>query len=246
MDALVLEPGRPPRTASLARSAGVADDVERLAALLGLEGSVDWRVVGIASELPEVRAELERRYPRPGTVTATTLERSVHRLGRRPRAPFAHHARRAFFPRSVRIPIALLALAAMAYAALVRSVDRDAAYASLLSRTVLEEQARAGEAAALQREVDGLRAGLAALRADRPPDPGQVLADLAAVLGPETRLESFSLEGGIFQLEAVGSDPLRLMERFASNGAFADVRLLQIVPRNDGVRELFRVTGRAR
>ena len=146
----------------------------------------------------------------------------------------------------MRIPIAILALAALSYLVLKRSVDRDAAYASLLGRTVLERQVRAGELAALQREVDGLQAGLSALQADRPPDPGQVLAELVAVLGAGTRLESFSLENGFFQLEAVGNNPLQLMERFASHGAFEEVRLLQIIPQKDGARELFRVTGRAR
>jgi len=111
---------------------------------------------------------------------------------------------------------------------------------------VQERQVRAGELAALQREVDSLQAELSALQADRPPDPGQVLAELVAVLGAGTRLESFSLENGFFQLEAVGNNPLQLMERFASHGAFEEVRLLQIIPQKDGARELFRVTGRAR
>ena len=246
IDALVLEPGKPPRPVMLPRAADVTADLDRLERALAIEGPVDWRVVCIETEVAPLSAALLRGRARPGSVAVTSLERAVRRLGRRPPVPFARRAHRTGMPRRVRVPVALLVLATLSYFVLKRSVDRDAAYASLLSRTILEEQRGAGTVAALQREVDGLRADLAALRANRPPDPGQVLADLAAVLGPGTRVESFSLENGVFQLEAVGSDPLRLMERFASHGAFAEVRLLQIVPRKDGAGELFRVTGRTR
>jgi len=246
IDALVLEPDKPPRTVTLPRTAGVAGDLERFEDLLAVTQAIDWRVVCIEGEVAALRKTLESRRPPSGSVTVAALEASVQRLGRRLPVPFVRRSRPAGVPRRVRIPIAILALAALSYLVLKRSVDQDAAYASLLSRTVQERQVRAGELAALQREVDGLQAGLSALQADRPPDPGQVLAELVAVLGAGTRLESFSLENGFFQLEAVGNNPLQLMERFASHGAFEEVRLLQIIPQKDGARELFRVTGRAR
>jgi hypothetical protein len=249
VDALVLQPGKPPRSVTLPRTGGVAGDLGLLEKLLAIEGPVDWRVVCIERDAAALQKALESRRARSepnGSVSVVALERSLRRFGRRPPALFARRARPAGIPRRVRVPIAILALAALSFLVVKRSVDRDVAYASLLGRAVQEQQARAGEIAALQREVDDLQAGLAALRADRPPDPGQVLTDLAAVLGTGTRLESFSMENGFFQLEAVGANPLQLMERFASSGAFEEVRLLQIVPQKGGARELFRVTGRAR
>lgn len=246
IDALVLEPGMPPRSVALPRTGSVAADVDRLESLLAVAGTVEWRAVCIEPELAALRRTLERRTHGPGPVTVVPLERAVRRLGRRAPAPFTRRARPAGIPRRVRVPIALLAVAALSYLALKRSVDRDASYATLLRHTVLEQQARAEKLTVLQREIDELQTDLAAMRIDRPPDPGQVLAELAVVLGTGTRLESFSLENGFFQLEAVGSNPLELMERLTSHGAFEDVRLLQIVPLKGSAQELFRVTGRAR
>jgi len=246
IDALVLEPGTPPRSVALPRAGSVAADLDRLESLLEVAGAVEWRIVAIEPELATLRRTLERRARGPGPVTVVPLERAVRRLGHRAPAPFTRRARPAGIPRRVRVPIALLAAAALSFLALKRSVDRDAAYASLLHRSVVERQARAETLAVLQREIDALRADLDALRTNRPPDPGRVLGELALVLGTGARLESFSLENGLFQLEAVGSNPLELMERFASSESFDDVRLLQIVPEKDGVRELFRLTGRVR
>ena len=54
------------------------------------------------------------------------------------------------------------------------------------------------------------------------------------MLGPGTRINSFVLDRGTFQLEAVGPDPLRLMEVFKSRGeSFENVKLIQIVPLKD-------------
>lgn len=247
IEALVLPPSGPPRSHLLPRTGEAAADLERLEALLP-EGSatVDWRAVAAGSELGELQLALARPRSRPDSVTVVPLEQALRRLGRRPPSLFTGRRRRIVIPRRVRVPVAALLLAAFSYLALARSVSRDEAYASLLRRTVLETQVRVEESQTLQRDIDGLREELASLRAAKPVDPGQVLAELVTLLGPGTRLQSFSLENGSFQLEAVGNDPLRLMDRFTSHEAFDDVRLLQIVPQKGSAQELFRVTGRVR
>ena len=172
-EALVFPPSGPPRSHLLPRAGDAAADLERLEALLP-EGSaaVDWRAVAAESELGELRLALARPRSRPGSVTVIPLGQALRRLDRRPPSLFTEHARRPGIPRRIRVPVALLLLAALSYLALARSVARDEVYASLLRRTVLEAQLRAGQAQALQRGIDGLRKELALLQAARPVDPG--------------------------------------------------------------------------
>jgi hypothetical protein len=107
-------------------------------------------------------------------------------------------------------------------------------------------QGRSTQVLALEQEIEALQVRSAALEGKRPPYPYRVLSELAAVLGPGTRINSFLLERGTFQLEAVGTNPLQLMEVFKSRGeVFQNVRLVQIVPLKNTDRELFRITGYA-
>ena len=230
----------------LARAGGVQEDFGRLASELSASTPVDWRAAAVGTEVAALRETLALLPHGSTTAVVTPLERLLGRQGRRPRSLFTAHPRPVVIPRRVRVALGLSALALLSWLALKIWADREIAYAALLGRAVREQQARAEVSQGLRRELESLEAEVALLGTARPPDPGRVLSALAEVLGPGTRLLSFSLENGAFQVEAEGTNPLQLMERFSSSTTFTDVRLLQIVPLAGTSEELFRVTGRVR
>jgi hypothetical protein len=149
-------------------------------------------------------------------------------------------------PRGLRLELAAALILLLLFLGAKRSADRDAAHLRSLRQSMQAAQGRSTQVLALEQEIEALKARSAALEGKRPADPYQVLSELVSVLGPGTRINSFLLERGTFQLEAVGTNPLRLMEVFKSRGeVFQNVRLIQIVPLKNADRELFRITGYA-
>jgi hypothetical protein len=142
----------------------------------------------------------------------------------------------------------LLAIAVLLLAWLVgnKLTDRQEGTLRGLLREAAALERRSAAAAALQVEVDRLLDQVETLRAKRPVDPYRLLTELQAVLGPEARLQSFLLERRFFQFEAVGANPLRLMDAFGGSVYFGETRLLQTVPLSGSQREAFKITGSVR
>jgi hypothetical protein len=197
-------------------------------------------------EQEALRVLLASRQSESSTLKVQSWTQALRRIARGPEPLFA--ARKAPFPvpRSLRLELGAALVLLLAFLALKRSVDHDASQLSSLRREMQAVQGLSTQALALAQEIEELKAQSAQLARKRPADPYRVLSELQAVLGPGTRINSFVLDRGSFQMEAVGSDPLRLMEVFKSRGeSFENVKLIQIVPLKDSSRELFRITGYA-
>ncbi len=126
---------------------------------------------------------------------------------------------------------------------LARSVDRDELALRELRAKVELAEGRTTRAVALERELGAARDELDALRARRPVDPYLVLSELETILSPGSIVSDFTLENGVFRLEAIGPDPLGLMEAFHDKGMFEKVKLIQIVPQKDSGDERYTLTG---
>ncbi len=135
---------------------------------------------------------------------------------------------------SIAVLCALLFIKAVSHAESgVRKLK--AVYSSLESRnrTVLT----------LQNEVDGINAELARLQAEKPQDVYAFLSELSVVLGGEARIKSMTFQGESFQVEAIGGNPLKLMEGFKDHPSFRNVRLSQVVPDAVSGKERFSFSG---
>ena len=75
-------------------------------------------------------------------------------------------------------------------------------------------------------------------------DTYSILSELEPILTKDTTIQSFILEKNFFQIEAIGRNPLGLMERFKGKEVFTNVKLLQIVPLKNSDKELFKISGR--
>ena len=95
----------------------------------------------------------------------------------------------------------------------------------------------------LQKEVDDLNAELERLQAEKPQDLYAFLSELSAILGGETRIRRLTFQGDAFQIEAIGANPLKLMEGFKDRPSFRNVRLAQVVPDAASGRERFSFSG---
>jgi len=247
LEALVLRGAEPPRSYAGKRGAGAAAELGQLLSL----AAVDLKAADCLLVCPEQEQEALRKLvaplqSEPGTLTVQSWTQVLRRNARGPEPLFA--GRKASFPvpRSLRLELGAALILLLSFLALKRSVDRDAPQLASLRREMQMVQGRSTQVLALEQEIEELKARSAAPGRVRPADPYRVLSELQAVLGPGTRINSFVLDRGTFQLEAVGHDPLRLMEVFKSQGeSFENVKLIQIVPLKDSSRELFRITGYA-
>ncbi len=247
LEALVLSKGEPPRT--LVHKLG-ADPAADLAQVLGLAADdltdTDCLLICPAQEQAELRKLLAGRLTESATLTTMSTIDALGRLARGPEPLFAPPKARFPVPRSLRLELASALVLLLLFLAFKRGADQDAARLASLRQSLQAAQGRSTQALALEAEIEALKARSAAMQGRRPADPYRVLAELASVLGAGTRINSFVLQRGTFQLEAVGADPLRLMEVFKGRGeVFRDVKLIQIVPLQNADRELFRITGYA-
>ena len=118
----------------------------------------------------------------------------------------------------------------------------EAAYAEAketLSRLEMQSRAVLG----LQKDVETLSARLAGMQAHRPLDVWLFLSELSRVLGGDARIRSLEVKGDAFRVEALGSNPLRLMETFRGNPFFSDLELSQVVPDARTGKERFSFSG---
>jgi hypothetical protein len=100
-----------------------------------------------------------------------------------------------------------------------------------------------GRTLAIQKEVDDLSSELSKLQAEKPQDLYLFLSELSSVLGGEAQIRSMTFQGDGFQIEAVGSNPLKLMEGFRNRPSFDNVKLSQVVPDARTGKERFSFSG---
>jgi hypothetical protein len=246
-ETLVLRQGEPPRSFARRRGAGPEAELDQLLSLAAVElSNTECLLVCAGEERGAIQAAVAARLAQPDELTVLLTSLALRRGARGPEPLFA--ARRARFPvpRGLRLELGAALVLLLLFLAAKRGADRESSQLDSLRRQMQAAQGRTSQVVALEQEVRSLEARAEKLRRARPADPYRVLSELQAVLGAGTRINSFILERGAFQLEAVGPDPLRLMEVFKSRGlAFENVKLIQIVPLKDSSRELFRITGYA-
>jgi len=247
LEALVLREGEPPRSFTAKRGAGPASELDQLLSRAAVDlANADCLLVCAEREQEQLRELVAARLPEPGALTVLSTTQALGRSARGPAPLFAGPRARFPVPRGLRLELGAALVLLLLFLALKRGADRDVSQLDSLRREMQAAQGRSSQVLALAQEVESLQKRSAALGRTRPPDPYRVLSGLQAVLGKGTRINSFILERGTFQLEAVGSDPLRLMEVFKSGSEdFENVKLIQIVPTKDSGRELFRITGYA-
>jgi hypothetical protein len=144
---------------------------------------------------------------------------------------------------SIRIAALTLLVAVLGVLVLYKNVWLAEAHLSRLKRTRATLQEQSERAIAVQAAVDSLRAETAKLNAEKPQDIYLLLSSLALVLGSDVRVRSLQVHDDSFQVDAVGANPLRLMEKFREYPLFETVKLSQVIPDQQLGRERFSFSG---
>ena len=131
-------------------------------------------------------------------------------------------------------------LAAMIFVKVTASLESRYEQLKKLDST-LEAQSR--KVVGMETQVDALSQELAGLKERQPLDVYLLFSELSSVLGSGTRIRTITLRGDSFQIEAVGTNPLKLMEDFRSHPSFSDVKLSQVIPDAASGRERFSFSG---
>jgi hypothetical protein len=135
---------------------------------------------------------------------------------------------------------AVLLLGVLTFFKYVGSVE---AYDSRLRARAASLQAGNSRVLEVQGQIDGLTATAARLDAQQPRDLYLFLSELSAVLGDNARIRSLTVRDDAFQVDAAGTNSLKLMEGFTSRSSFAGMKLAQVVPDPRTGRELFSFSG---
>jgi hypothetical protein len=106
-----------------------------------------------------------------------------------------------------------------------------------------ELESQSGRRIALERAIDELSVTYSRLETKRPKDVYRLLSELARVLRDGVQIRGLVVRGDGFQVEAAGSNPLRVMEGFHGNASFTGVKLSQVVPDAGSGPERFSFTG---
>ncbi len=189
-------------------------------------------VESIKSRIPEADA------PRTRYVTFNQLtERGA------PALFTAKKQRRALLSPAARLGIlgaAVVLLTAVLFIKLITSAE--AKYTQLVQlHASLEAENR--RIVSIQGEVKSMSDQLAALQARESPNAYHFLSEIAAVFGSAARVRSFTLSAASFQVDAVGTGPLKLMEGFKNHPLFTDVKLAQVTPDAATGTERFSISG---
>jgi hypothetical protein len=124
-----------------------------------------------------------------------------------------------------------------------KGIDRQEAYRNQLRQVYAEYEQSTKRIVAIENQLESLIGRRERLVSRIPIQPYTVLSELWEVLGSNTSIQSFTLKNEIFEVEAIGSDPLEKMKQFGDKDHFQDVKLMQIIPLAESDRELFRIRG---
>jgi hypothetical protein len=178
----------------------------------------------------------------PEGVRALPLEKLLQRF-RKGEGLFETNARVPKTSALLRLAGLSLAIALLCILVFVKYTNTVEARADELHALTLSLEKSGQNVLTLQREIEDLEAERDRLVERTPRDAYALLSELSRVLGDNARVRSISLQDDAFQVDALGTNPLSLMERFKEHPGFKNIKLAQVVPDARSGRERFSFSG---
>ncbi len=144
---------------------------------------------------------------------------------------------------AARIAGLALIVAVLAVSVFFKRVWMEENRAAILVKTYSTLEKQSSRTIVLQKQVEGLRSELARLDSAEPQDLYLFLSELTRALGDDVQIRSLQVQGDSFQIEAAGSNPLKVMEGFRDSARFDAVKLSQVVPDVRSGKERFSFSG---
>jgi hypothetical protein len=146
-------------------------------------------------------------------------------------------------PAVLRLSALAAAVVVFCILVLLKYVGSVEAHADALHALTLTLEKSGQNVLALQKEIDGLKVERDRLNARTPRDVYLLLSELSVVLGDHARIQSISIQDDNFQVDALGTNALSLMDGFKARPGFKNMRLAQVVPDPQSGRERFSFSG---
>ena len=156
---------------------------------------------------------------------------------------FPPKRRRALLPWRGRIALLTAAVIVLSLLVFYRYVRQVEDYGSRSSARAAGLERSNQDALAIQRDLETLRAEKARLDARIPRDLYLLLSELSTGLGDAARIQGLTVRDDGFQVDAVGTNPLALMEGLKARPDFSDLLLSQVVPDPASGKERFSISG---
>jgi cell division protein FtsB len=178
------------------------------------------------------------------SVEVFPIQDALNRINRKTNYLFAEKKKKRLINQKLRIQLLCIIVLFIFALLFKKTVDWQQRYLIDLETSIGSLAKQTTEVVSLQNEIEAMEEELNSLKEKIPMDVYFILSELEPVLTKDTRVQSFILEKNFFQLEAIGRNPLGLMERFKEKKVFTNVKLLQIVPLKNSDKELFKISGR--
>lgn len=156
---------------------------------------------------------------------------------------FSEKKERPFISQKILIPSLGFLCFLLAGAALHKNLLMKKSLYAELSLQLQQLERKKAHDTSLKNEMNALEDELQALGKKIPCNIYLLLAELYAIVGPDTRVTRFSVEKNMFQIEGVSPSPLHIMARFEDSDAFDGVQLSQIIPLENSGEKRFKVQG---
>lgn len=245
IEALVFPENEAPTSFVLKRRKNITLDFNRVNKVLPEDIDGFRAVIFCSDQEKELLAEgINRLAVNDEAFEIHSITETLNKITRKTEFLFAKKKRKGLVQRKVRLQILIAVMLFLGVFLFKRNVDQKEVYFQDLKNYLGLLQKQTLKVISIQGEIDDLQEKLDIIKGKKPIEPYLILSELASILKPGTKIQSFILEKNYFQLEAVGPNPLDLMEIFKVKALFGNVKLVQIVPIKDSDKELFKITGK--
>ncbi len=245
IEALVFPENEAPTSFILKRRKNITLDIDRVNK--ALPGDIDrFRAVIFCSDREkELLTEgINRLAVKDEASEIHSITETLSKITKKTEFLFAKKKRKGLVQQKIRLQILIAVMLFLGVFLFKKNVNQKEVYFQDLKNHLDSLQKQTSKVISIQSEIDDLQERLAIIKGKKPIEPYLILSELASILKPGTKIQSFILEKNYFQLEAVGPNPLDLMEIFKTKALFGNVKLVQIVPIKDSDKELFKITGK--
>jgi len=227
------------------RTAKLSIDINQVMKMLPeYAGKFNWVVFGSEQEKELLKEKVAIVAGKNISVEVFPIKDTLSRINRKTNFLFEEKKKKSLINQKLRIQLLCIIILFIAALLFKKTVDRQQRYLIDLENSIGSLAKHTTEVVSLQNEIEAMEEELNSLKEKRPMDTYSILSELEAVLTKDTRIQTFILEQKFFQLEAIGRNPLGLMERFKDKKVFINVKLVQIVPLKNSDKELFKISGR--
>jgi len=172
-----------------------------------------------------------------------SIEELLRSLNRKSGFLFSEKHKKRTVPHTLVIFLFTAIVLALSILILDKEIQRKEVYFEQLENRMRSYEHRTLSVKSLENELKALDNRWMDLRGRAPVNIYHILSELSSIIEGRAVITYFVIEKDSFQFEAVGQNPLDLMDTFRMNENFQSIKLLQSIPVQGTNKERFKVIG---